>query len=82
MNGINESEPSYEVKNYFSYHTNEGYNDEQPDCGETSEKALSVSKKGQAPIAGNMPSKPGTGLVATQSHIRKDNKRNDHEIAS
>ena len=24
MNGINESEPSYEVKNYFSYHTNEG----------------------------------------------------------
>ena len=82
MNGINKIEPSYEVKNYFSYHTNEGHNDEQPDCGETYEKALSVSKKGQAPIAGNMPSKPGTGLVATRSHIRKDNKRNDHEIAS
>ena len=27
MNGINESEASYEVKNYFSYHTNEGHND-------------------------------------------------------
>lgn len=82
MNGINESEPSYEVKNYFSYHTNEGQNDEKPDCGEASGKALSVSKKGQAPIAGNMPSKPGAGLAATQSYIRKENKRNDHEIAS
>lgn len=45
MSGINESKPSYEVKNYFSYHTNEGHNDEYPDCEETSGKALSVSKK-------------------------------------
>ena len=39
MNGINESEPSYVVKNYLSYQTNEGHDDEQPDCGEASEKS-------------------------------------------
>ena len=31
MNGINESEPSYEVKNYLSHQTNEGHNDEYVD---------------------------------------------------
>ena len=65
MNGINESEPSYEVKDYLSYQTNEGHNDEQPDCEEASEKALSIFINGQAPIAANVSSKPGTGVVAT-----------------
>ena len=82
MNGINESEPSYEVKDYLSYQTNEDHNDEQPDCEEASEKALSIFINGQAPIAANVSSKPGAGLVATQSRIRKENKRNEHEIAS
>lgn len=71
MNGINENEPSYEVKNCLSYQTNEGHIYEKPDCGEASEKAPSVSINSQAPIAANVSSKPGACLVATQSHIRK-----------
>ena len=45
MNGINESKPSYEVKNYLSYQTNEGHNDEKPDCGEASGKSPKHFKK-------------------------------------